>query len=297
MSERVRFAGAHSVTKGDSMSIVGSILRPHPVLRVIGVLLLVGCSNSDGHPTSPTVAAGPGSIWIPPVGISWQWQLDGGVDRSVDAAVFDIDLFDNDAATVADLHARGRRVIAYMSAGSWEDWRPDASSFPKEVLGAHYAGWAGERWLDIRRIDLLAPIMRARLDQCRSKGFDGIEPDNIDGYTNDTGFPITFRDQLAYNQWLAEEAHARGLSIGLKNDPEQAAALQSRYDWAMTEDCFAEGWCGQLTSFISAGKAVFAAEYTDTGMTLARLCPQAKTLKFSTILKNRDLGAWRQSCP
>ena len=47
--------------------------------------------------------------------------------------------------------------------------------------------------MDIRRIDLLAPVMDARLDQCASKGFDGIEPDNIDGYTNDTGFPLRMR--------------------------------------------------------------------------------------------------------
>jgi len=222
--------------------------------------------------------------------------LDGNVDRSVDADVFDIDLFDNGAGVVADLHARGRRVIASMSAGSWEDWRPDAARFPPEVLGKDYGGWPGEKWLDIRRIDLLAPIMRARLDLCRAKGFDGIEPDNIDGYANDTGFPVTARDQLDYNRWLAEEAHARGLSIGLKNDPDQATALLSHFDWALTEDCFAEGWCGQLAPFISAGKAVFAAEYTDTGMTLDRLCPQAEPRRFSAILKNRDLGDWRQSC-
>jgi hypothetical protein len=55
------------------------------------------------------------------------------------------------------------------------------------VIGNDYEGWPGEKWLDIRQIDQLAPIMRARLDACRAKGFDGIEPDNIDEYTNDTG--------------------------------------------------------------------------------------------------------------
>ena len=83
----------------------------------------------------------------------------------------DIDLFENSAAVVAALHARQRKVICYVSVGSWEEWRPDASGFPAEVIGKDYGGWPGEKWLDIRRIDLLAPLMRARLDECKAKGF------------------------------------------------------------------------------------------------------------------------------
>jgi hypothetical protein len=181
--------------------------------------------------------------------------------------------------------------------GSWEDWRPDKDQFPASVIGKDYGGWPGEKWLDIRQIDLLAPIMRARLDECKAKGCDGIEPDNTDGYTNDTGFPLTYEDQLRYNTWLANEAHVRGLSIGLKNDPDQVPELLPYFDWAMTEDCFTEDWCEQMEPFVAAGKPVFAAEYTDTGITLRQFCPQAETMSFSAILKNRDLDAWRQACP
>ncbi len=237
----------------------------------------------------------------PPVGATWQWQLgETPVDTSFDVDVYDIDLFENDAAVVTTLHAQGRIVFCYVSVGSWEEWRPDAAQFPPETLGAAYEGWPGERWLDIRRIDLLAPIMRARLDQCRDKGFDGIEPDNIEGYTNITGFPLTYQDQLAYNLWLANEAHARGLSIGLKNDSEQVADLLPHFDWALTEDCFAQGWCADLTPFIAAGKPVFAAEYTDmlnVNEFLTTVCPQAQAMQFSAILKQRDLDAWWQACP
>ncbi len=239
--------------------------------------------------------------WQPPVHTTWQWQLtDLPIDPSFDVEMYDIDLFDNDAGTVAALHAQGRKVICYISVGSWEEWRPDADQFPASVLGNDYEGWPGEKWLDIRQIDLLAPIMRARFDQCKAKGFDGIEPDNIDGYTNDTGFPLTYQDQLAYNLWLANEAHARGLSIGLKNDGDQVADLLPYFDWALTEDCFAQDWCQEVGPFVAAGKAVFAAEYTDE-ITLDRflnqVCPQAAALKLSAILKNRDLDAWRRACP
>ncbi len=252
-------------------------------------------------PTPSTVGLAPASpvaFWKPTVNTTWQWQLsDTPIDQSFNVAMYDIDLFDSDASLVAALHAQGRKVVCYISVGSWEDWRPDRDQFPAAVIGNDYQGWPGEKWLDIRQIDLLAPVMRLRLDLCQSKGFDAIEPDNIDGYTNDTGFPLTYSDQLKYNLWLADEAHARGLSIGLKNDPDQAADLEPFYDWAMAEDCFDQGWCEMLLPFIQAGKPVFAAEYTDTGITLDQFCPLAKALNFSAILKNRDLDAWRESCP
>jgi hypothetical protein len=214
--------------------------------------------------------------------------------------MYDVDLFDTDAATIAALHGQGRRVVCYLSAGSWEDWHPDAAQFPVLAIGNDYEGWPGEKWLDIRQIDLLAPILSARLDQCQAKGFDGVEPDNVDGYTADTGFPLTDQDQLRFNLWLAAEAHAHGLSIGLKNDGEQAAELVSQFDWALTEDCFAQQWCQEMEPFITADKAVFAAEYTDAisaSRFLEEVCPQAATMHLSAILKKRDLGAWRQGCP
>lgn len=249
----------------------------------------------------PIVQGGSSGWWQPSPGTSWQWQLtDLPIDQSFDVDVYDIDVFDNDAGTVAALHAQGRVVLCYISVGSWEDWRSDADQFPAEILGNDYEGWPGERWLDIRQIDLLASIMRARFDQCRDKGFDGVEPDNVDGYTNDTGFPLTYQDQLAYNTWLANEAHARGLSIGLKNDEAQAVDLVSHFDWAMTEDCFADEWCEEMSPFIDAGKAVFAAEYTDqltTNQFLDQVCPQAEALNLDVILKHRDLDAWRLACP
>jgi hypothetical protein len=253
---------------------------------------------SSAPASTPALQEGPGTWWTPPVGLSWQWQLSGSpVDLGADADVYDIDLFDNDARVIATLHAQGRKVVCYVSVGSWEDWRPDADQFPASVIGTDYEGWPGENWLDIRQIELLGPMMGARLDLCRDKGFDGLEPDNIDGYTNDTGFPLTYADQVKYNRWLAEEAHARGLSIGLKNDADQVADLLRYFDWALTEDCFAEGWCEDMKPFTQTGKPVFAAEYTDMDASLEHLCPQAQPLQFSLILKNRDLDAWRVTCP
>lgn len=238
-----------------------------------------------------------GSWWKPGIDTTWQWQLSGEIDTKFNVDMYDIDLFESDAETVQALKAAGRIVICYISAGSREDWRPDAAAFPPEIIGRDYQGWPGENWLDIRRIDLIAPIMQARLDACAAKGFDGVEPDNIDAYTNNTGFPLTYSDQLVYNTWLAQEAHARGLSIGLKNDAEQASDLLAYYDWALLEECFEGDWCEEMLPFIRAGKPVFAAEYVESGARLSEICPQAKSLGFSVILKRIDLDPFRESCP
>jgi len=119
----------------------------------------------SGSPVEPAA----GDWWQPPLDTTWQWQLDQAVDPSFEVDLYDIEMFDNDAGVVAALHAQGRKVVCYISVGSWEEWRPDASRFPASVIGNDYGGWPGEKWLDIRQIDLLAPIMQARLDECRPK--------------------------------------------------------------------------------------------------------------------------------
>src|ERR1700691_2456933 len=149
---------------------------------------------------APQAASAAGSWWVPAAGSTWQWQLTMPVDQSVDAQVDDIDLFENSAAVVSSLHAQGRHVICSLDAGTWEGWRPDASKFPASVLGAADPGWTDERWLDIRQLSVLEPIMEARLQMCKEKGFDGVEVDNVDGYENDTGFPLTAAEQLTYNE-------------------------------------------------------------------------------------------------
>lgn len=242
---------------------------------------------------APGAVSGPPKWWVPPPATSWQWQLTGTVDLSVNATLFDVDLFDTSAATVSALHSRGRRAICYLSAGTWEDWRPDANRFPESVLGAVVSGWPDERWLDIRRLDLLAPIMEARLDLCRQKGFDGVEPDNVDAYTNRSGFPLSAQDQLRYNRWFAQAAHARGLSVGLKNDLDQVPQLVESFDWALVEQCFQYNECDRVAPFVAAGKAVFEVEYT---LAPAAFCARASKLGFNAMRKNLNLNAYREVC-
>jgi hypothetical protein len=222
----------------------------------------------------------------------WQVQFEGRIDLSVRARFFDIDGSES-ARTVRALHRRGRKVACYLNAGAWESFRGDRRAFPPEVLGRRYAGFPDERWLDIRRIDLLAPILRARIDACRAKRFDGVDPDNLNGFENPTGFPLTAADQLRFNTWLANEVHARGLSVGLKNDGPQARRLVPYFDWVIVEECIAQRNCGEYSPFTRAGKPVFAIEYRRP---TRRACAEAARRGISLVFKTPSLKARRRTC-
>ncbi len=229
--------------------------------------------------------------WTPAPDTTWQWQLTGAPDLSVPAALYDVDLFDTPAATVARIHARGARAVCYFSAGTLERGRPDP--FGADVAGKTLDGWPDERWLDVRALDELGPVLKRRLDLCAHKGFDGVEADNVDAYTNDSGFPLRAADQLRFNRFLAREAHARGLSIALKNDLDQVRELAGAFDWALVEQCFQYDECDRLRPFSAAGKAVFAVEYERT---TDAFCPQARTAGFMAMRKRLALGPEREPC-
>ncbi|MEU1082104.1 endo alpha-1,4 polygalactosaminidase [Streptomyces sp. NPDC005908] len=265
------------------------------VCAVAGLLALVlglaGCGEGSGADARPS--PGPsGGRWQPRPGVAWQWQLTGRLDTSVDVPVYDIDGFHHSKETVDALHRDGRKVICYLSTGAWEDFRPDAGDFPESVIGRGN-GWEGERWLDIRRTDVLEPLMAERLDMCRDKGFDAVEPDNMDGYRNRTGFPLTAADQLRYNRLIARLTHERGMAVGLKNDLDQIPELVDDFDFAVNEQCAQYGECDELTPFVEAGKAVLHAEYE---LPTARFCADSRRLKLSSLLKKYELGSWRQAC-
>lgn len=232
-----------------------------------------------------------GRWWRPAPGTSWQWQLSGTIDPSFDVAMYDVDL-EVPTAVHDRLHADGRIVICYFSAGSREAYRSDVGDLPPAAIGRTLDGWPDERWLDVRH-----PAVRAlathRLDRAVAAGCDGVEPDNVDGYANATGFDLTAADQLAFNRFLAAEAHARGLSVGLKNDLDQVDALVGAFDWALDEQCLEYDECAAETPFIDAGKPVFHVEYAGSPATV---CPAARALGFDTLIKDLDLGAPRTAC-
>lgn len=247
-------------------------------------------ARASAQPQATQTAA---TWWKLPLKASWQIQYEGDLDLSVKVDIVDVDGFDTDAATVASIHAKGSKAICYISAGTYENWRPDAKRFPAAALGATVSGWAGERWLDVRRIDLLGPIMEARMDMCKAKGFDAVDPDNVDGYSNNSGFPLSYHDQLAYNRFLAKAAHDRGLAVGLKNDVDQVADLVTDFDFTVNEQCFQYRECGMLAPFTHAEKPVFNIEYK---LRTTQFCGSSIAMRFNSLRKRMSLDAYRQPC-
>jgi len=237
--------------------------------------------------------------WMPSVNDTWQLQLQGTINTSYNAAVFDIDLFDTPQATISALKAQGKRVVCYFSAGSSENWRPDFSKFKAADMGNALDGWAGERWLDTRSANVRA-VMTARMDLAKSKGCDGVDPDNVDGYTNKPGFPLTAATQLDYNRFLATQAHARGLAVGLKNSVAQLSDLASAFDFAVNEQCFQYNECSGYSAFTVQGKPVFNVEYQTKwkdATTRQTLCAKAKALSLRTLVLPLALNdKFRYSC-
>ncbi len=229
--------------------------------RGVGIGLVL-----TGALAGATLAAGAGSAvadggwWAMPQHLTWYWQLTGKVKNTEPVQAYDIDGFENSAAEVTALQAQGKHVICYIDVGTAEDFRPDYDEFPESVLGRSN-GWPGERWLDIRQLSVLEPIMTARLEMCQEKGFEAVEPDNIEGYANDTGFPLTAQEQLTYNEWVAQEVHSLGMAVLQKNDGEQTHELLSYFDGALTEQCNQYRECGDFTPYLTAGKPVLNAEY------------------------------------
>lgn len=241
-------------------------------------------------------ASSANAYWHPAVTDSFDWQYAEPRPLSSQTTTINLDTFDIDRRVLQKLRAKGIRPICYVNVGAWEDWRPDRRHFPAATLGKNYVGWKGERWLDVRRLDALMPIMKARFKLCRDKGFAAIEPDNLDGFENDTGFSISRADQIRYNRAIAAEAHALGMAIALKNSPSLAADLANDCDFAILEDCFKWKWCDQFAPFIAQNKAVVSIEYVEGGRNPLIHCKSAKRLGIQIVVKRRNLDSWSKRC-
>ncbi len=127
------WAPAKVPVAGDDVIITGADTGAITVdsESTINSLLLEGNHKLTLKSGKLTTSPVPHEIWTPDLVTTWQWQLTTPVDQTVDATMYDIDLFDNDVSVISSLHAKGKKVICYFSAGSCEEWRPDATSSPQ----------------------------------------------------------------------------------------------------------------------------------------------------------------------
>ena len=259
--------------------------------------------------------------WQPGTGaLPWQWELDheivttsasdmgtGDTTYTGSAAaaplVYDIDGFDNTAGDVAALHALGKKVICYVEVGAAESNRPDYAQFPTADLGTVVPSYPSEKYLNI--LDpAVTTIIEARISMCAQKGFDGIEPDIDDSYTDSTGFTITQASNVAYLANLSAYAHSLGVAWGLKNggdggDPATFVPQMLPYvDFAVVEEPFFLTTISFFEpTFSGAGKAMFVAEYTSDTASSTTFCPGAISDKTNAALFDVALdGVVRNPC-
>jgi hypothetical protein len=148
------------------------------MLKSLGVLFCLLALSLSLPSISPTK-----STFSIPVGTKWQIILSGtlaGADQAVpaDAAVWDVDLFNTPATTIASLKEMGKTVLCYFSAGTSEPNRPDLETLVEGDSGSQLKDWPGEYWLNLRS-DTVWAIMSGRIALAASKGCDAIDPDNM----------------------------------------------------------------------------------------------------------------------
>ncbi|KAJ4366248.1 hypothetical protein N0V83_007884 [Neocucurbitaria cava] len=296
----------------------------------LGLGLTIGRDDSDGDddgddnnpPPTTTVSPLPPPNttfpWVPKVNDTWQIILahppllsSSDTTTTPNVSIFDIDLFDTPAETIKQLHDLGKKVICYFSAGSYEDWRPDAGNFEPEDLGKGLDGWPGEKWLAVKS-ENVRKIIRSRVQMAKDKGCDGVDPDNVDGYQNDNGLDLTQDDSISFMSYLSSITAPLNLTMGLKNAGDIIPAVLPLVHFSVNEQCAQYGECTTFKPFIDAGKPVFHIEYPDgagegevqtQGLqedVVKKLCGKdgnaAGSEGFSTVLKKMELDGWVEYC-
>lgn len=229
--------------------------------------------------------------------INWHIQLDGKLKVPKNIQLIEIDLFETSDKKITALKSKNIMVICYFSAGTFEDWRSDISQIPKSSLGKPMPDWEGETWWNVNHKSVRDVIL-SRLNLAKSKGCDGVDPDNVDFYDNDTGLPITQNDTLEFLKWLADQTHKLNLKIALKNAGTLATKLANYFDLNVTEQCFEYNSCEEHLAFTKVGKPVLNIEYKKKYINNpTSICFTSNKLKISTLILPLNLdSSFRISC-
>jgi hypothetical protein len=224
--------------------------------RMVPLPAPVACSPSRQH-----------RCWYPPHlaadhhPMRWDWQI-GRVTPLQRTGRHAVDIYDVDGflTTRAEVHAIQARwqastlahpkTVCYLDL-AWEDYRPDASTaprgayFPAAALGTVYFGYPEQRWVDLRQLDALKPMLRERISMCARKGFDAVELDDMDSFDppSTTGFQLTPGDVQNFLAYAFNEIHRYGLTGLWKNSPWLSWWGRRYADGAVVEECYLSHDC------------------------------------------------------
>lgn len=100
--------------------------------------------------------------------------------------------------------------------------------------------------------------VQQRIKACKDKGFVAIDPDNTDGYTTNTGFPLSAADALNFLTFISTTARSYGLGVGLKNT---LGLINDKnlllWDFAVNEECYHYNECDSYAPFAAGAWPCF----------------------------------------
>jgi hypothetical protein len=148
----------------------------------------------------------------------------------------------------------------------------------------------------------LQTIMTDRIALCQEEGFDAIEADNVDAYSdgNIGDFTLSMAQEETYIDELVAIAHSDGLAFFLKNELNGDSLITTEaplVDGEIDEQCWQYSECSPLDVFVQEGKPVLNIEYQDFAE--STLCSEANAFPMATIQAGVDLtgplnyGCWQ----
>jgi hypothetical protein len=221
-------------------------------LTAAGLVALAGTSSA--------------AVTLPPLAAPWDYQIGGAYPPPSGVKIVSRDN--------ADAAASGQYNICYINAfqvnpGLDGEWSGDLllrDANGNKVIDPEWR----ETLLDIRTADKrtrVAAKIDGIIDNCASKGFQAVEPDNYDSYSRSKNLISTTQAQ-DYIKLLSGHAHAKGLAIAQKNTPDLAANRGANgLDFAVAEECGYYTECDAYTG--PFGNRVVDVEYTNAGLSKA----------------------------
>jgi hypothetical protein len=162
-------------------------------------------------------------------------------------------------------------------------------------MGKKVAGYP-EYYLDIQSSSTVSIVESIISQQCAAKGFDAVETDIDEEYTDNTGFALTKAIEEQYMTTLADYMHGLGLGWWIKNPDDTGDSYASDMfplaDAVLTEQCNQYSSCGLLSAY-TGHKAVFNAEYH---LKTSSFCPKDDERGFNGARFNLGLTGIRKPC-
>ncbi|WP_033345025.1 endo alpha-1,4 polygalactosaminidase [Catenuloplanes japonicus] len=246
-------------------------------------------TSAPASPVPSPSATKPGTFATPPANATFDYQIGGPYTPPSGVTVVSRDYTATPAAGIYNICY----VNAFQTQPDAESWwktnHPELLLKDKNGKIVEDEDW-GELFLDFStdaKRTALTTIVGGWIDQCATKGFKAVEPDNLDTYTRSNGL-LTEDQAVAYSASLAAYAHGKGLAIGQKNTAElsTAKAKKAGFDFAVAEECGTWGECGAYTA--TYGNNVIVIEYDQSGFTKA--C-NSHGSKVSVVQRDRDVTA------